>query len=157
MVTADGLITAAITERGGYDVNMPIYLTGIFLGQTVENLKENFINQNIVILNASGTAAADTDAIGTGWRIVIYNSDNVVADAITIILRGDVNGDGIINAFDIKSINNYFISQDLTGAYLLAADVNKDGKINIIDRKLITEHICGRSIYDSSITSTMQE
>jgi hypothetical protein len=156
MVTADGLITAAITERGGYDVNMPIYLTGIFLGQTVENLKENFINQNIVILNASGTAAADTDAIGTGWRIVIYNSDNVVADAITIILRGDVNGDGSINVQDISLINHNIDSLKSTGAYLLAADVYKDGRINFIDKKLVSDNISGLPLYDPSITSTMR-
>ena len=59
-------------------------------------------------------------------------------DEYTIVVKGDVNGDGIVDSKDSASIKGYRLDTErLDGAALEAADINKDGKVNRIDSFLI--------------------
>jgi hypothetical protein len=55
-----------------------------------------------------------------------------VSDAVdvTLALWGDVNGDGIINALDITTVERIIAGLD---APIASADVNQDGTINVLD------------------------
>ena len=44
-------------------------------------------------------------------------------------LRGDVNGDGVVNGTDIQSVINFIVA----GEYDEKADVNEDGNVNGTD------------------------
>ena len=66
------------------------------------------------------TALADIPANATG---------QVNVGRITL-LAGDVNGDDIINIFDLSAMSSKFNSDDIT------ADVNGDGKVDIFDLSL---------------------
>ena len=44
-------------------------------------------------------------------------------------LKGDVNGDGIVNGTDIQAVINFIVA----GEYDAKADVNNDGKVNGTD------------------------
>lgn len=46
-----------------------------------------------------------------------------------IVLRGDVNEDGVVNALDISP----FVSHLTAGTYLAEADMNSDGLVNALD------------------------
>jgi hypothetical protein len=52
----------------------------------------------------------------------------VVADAPASL--GDVNGDGMVNALDITTIERIIVELDAPTA---SADVNQDGTINVLD------------------------
>ena len=63
----------------------------------------------------------------------------------TVVIKGDVNGDGAIYATDYVKIRNHIMKgTNLYGAYLLAADVNNDGNVYATDYVKIRNYIMGR-------------
>lgn len=52
---------------------------------------------------------------------------------IPSVTKGDVNGDGVINAADVVSIYNYIISGEESGISAAQADVNNDQTVNAAD------------------------
>ena len=60
----------------------------------------------------------------------------------TVVVKGDVNGDGLIYATDYVSIKNHIMGKTLLqGAYLLAADVNNDNNVYATDYVSIRNYI----------------
>ena len=60
----------------------------------------------------------------------------------TLIIYGDVNGDGKIAATDYVAIKNHIMDQKkLTDFEKLCADVNRDGKVAATDYVAIKNHI----------------
>lgn len=80
------------------------------------------------------------DKIGTGTQLNIYK-DGTVREVYTVILFGDVNGDGFIDAMDATIVTclvkGKLSESDLTEAELLAADCNHDGTVNEWDITLM--------------------
>ena len=63
-----------------------------------------------------------------------------------VVIKGDVNGDGLIYATDYVKVKNHIMGKSsLNGAYLIAADINSDGNIYATDYVLIKNHIMGKS------------
>lgn len=57
---------------------------------------------------------------------------------------GDVNGDGVIDGFDMMAIKRHYLGgKQLTGIDFRAADVNKDGKADGFDMMAIKRHYLG--------------
>lgn len=82
----------------------------------------------------------DADNIGTGAIVSIKNSSNETIATYTVIVYGDVNGDGLINRND-KSILSTYINEDNTvidngSVFFNAADLNKDGVISDADLEI---------------------
>ena len=79
---------------------------------------------------------------------VTVSAENVVQD-VKIHLKGDINGDGVINIKDKRLI--YYHMNDsankLTEYAFDVGDVNGDGVINIKDKKLIYNHMSGTSLW----------
>ena len=48
-------------------------------------------------------------------------------------IRGDVNGDGVVNISDVTALINYLLTGNASGINLTNADVNSDGSVNISD------------------------
>ena len=72
---------------------------------------------------------------------VIYNNENQPVAAYEIVVKGDVNGDGLANASDSNVIKAYRAEiQNLTGPFKEAADINQDGNIDAIDSRLLLYH-----------------
>ena len=64
----------------------------------------------------------------------------------TIVIKGDVNGDGYIYATDYVKVRNHIMGKSkLTGPYLLAADINNDKNIYATDYVQIRNHIMGKT------------
>lgn len=73
----------------------------------------------------------------TGTIVQTLSSSRTVIDEYTIVILGDVNGNGAIDGFDVITIDLYIANlHELTGAYLEAADINQDGLVDDSDYQL---------------------
>ena len=69
----------------------------------------------------------------TGGKTKIYK-DDVLIDEYTNIVRGDANGDGIMDIFDyIRIMKDIMEESFLDGVYEYGADVNQDNVVDIFD------------------------
>lgn len=104
-------------------------LTNLEIGMTISAIKTKLAGINVVVEGAS-----DNDIIKTGQTIII--SDDEVQYTYTIVVSGDVNGDGIISASDYVKIKNNIMDKsgsELNVAQSLAADLDGNGSIGATD------------------------
>ncbi len=70
---------------------------------------------------------------GTGSIVEILNGDEV-ALGLTLVVHGDINGDGIVNVIDLveieRAVNGH---KEITDVYAFAADTNRDEAVDITD------------------------
>ncbi len=76
----------------------------------------------------------------TGDRITIKGTEEEIT--YTIAVRGDINGDGLVNLKDFVLVQSHILKKSIIGDYVFyAGDVNFDGKIVLADFVLIQSHI----------------
>ena len=60
--------------------------------------------------------------------------DGTTISSLTIVIKKDATGDGIIDIFDLTSVFNHIRRKSLLeNAYFEAGDTNSDKKINVFD------------------------
>ncbi len=88
----------------------------------------------VSVVSASGAAMASGEVIGTGCTVQQKNSQGAVINSVTVVLMGDVTGDGVINSTDGIAMRNVIKSQAVfAGAYLVASDLNSDDMMSTLD------------------------
>ena len=98
------------------------YMTGVTPGTSVESLSSG----GYAVYD--GSKKVTSGLVGTGMVAVSSTA------SVTIVVTGDVNGDGRITITDVVKLQNKVAgASKLTGAYALAGDINGDGKITITD------------------------
>ena len=98
-------------------------------GATVSDLAELYPDATVCAVTADGKkTVGDTEILKTGMILQIMNSDGT-ADGLTVIVNGDVTGDGIVNGKDIIRIKKQINSGNAV-EYIEYADVNSDGIVN---------------------------
>lgn len=113
---------------------------------TVALTKEELVNSigdnNVTVTNDKN------GAIGTGTQIT-YNDGE---ETVTLIVKGDVDGDGIITVFDAllikKAQNNDDANENFTDreVYEFAGDVDGDDNTNGDDAHEILDHVVGNGL-----------
>lgn len=121
------------------------YVVGFKVGSSVANIKKLLSSyQNVTLSsfqNSSGKEIS-TGTIATNMKFTL--TFNQKQYSYVIVIKGDVNGDGLIYATDYVKIKNHIMGkQKLTGAYLKAADINNDNNIYATDYVRIKKYIMG--------------
>lgn len=84
-----------------------------------------------------------SDYYGTGSEVTVYDENDEPIVTYTIVVSGDVNGDGRITSSDIDVYDNYFGNSQSTAfdelAFFVAGDVNNDGIINSVDKVIVND------------------
>lgn len=123
------------------------YLFGIEEGTNVSNLVANIISYNnsveIEIKSAKGEVKTN-DSFRTGDKVKITGSDGT--REFTVIIYGDVNGDGEINRNDLLYVQSAaFGYVDLDTIKKVAADIDKNGSVDKNDLLYVQSHVFGYS------------
>lgn len=98
----------------------------------------------ITITSQSGTKKTNT-ILATGDIITITSGKET--KKYTIVIKGDTNGDGKINAIDLLRVQKHILKySELQGAFKEACDTNYDSKITSIDLLRVQKHILKYSV-----------
>lgn len=99
----------------------------------VSELIASFENAPERIKIFKGEAEVTSGAAATGMQVVLYDESGAETDRLTLVIYGEINGDGRVNTSDILQIVLHNNNSHLTGAKKAAADINGDGRINSSD------------------------
>ncbi len=88
----------------------------------------------------NGNKISDTAKVATS-DLVVISKDGKVVDTFELIVKGDVNGDGVADAADSSLIKAYRAKlTTLSGAFLTAADIDADNEVTVVDVRLLLYH-----------------
>ena len=123
------------------------YLSGFSVGTDISYIKTKILNSNskaLVSLKNSSGKEKNSGKLATGDKVTItVGSDTKNYE---VVIYGDANGDGEINAVDYVRIRKYIMNTaSLADSYKEASDVNKDGSVNAIDYVRIRKYIMNTS------------
>ena len=96
----------------------------------------------------------DQFSLGTG--AYVYVKQEAVQKALyTVVLFGDLNGDGEITDADQTIMNSLVSGGDTAGffaggPFFTAADLNSDGQIDATDKAIMDAHIAGTYVIDQT-------
>jgi len=91
----------------------------------------------------------ESQPLKTGTTLTVYDDDNSIIDRVTIVVKGDVNGDGAISITDMLMVKALLLHKsELLGAYAMAADVNADEGISITDFLIFKSHLLHKSVIE---------
>lgn len=108
---------------------------------TADELAELFEDSNLSFATASG-ANASGQSLGTGYTVT--SEIDSKTQTLTLIVLGDVAGDGVIDSSDSLAMSQSMTSgKALTGVYAEAADYNEDGLHTSADLLMIKLQIKG--------------
>ena len=99
---------------------------------TVSNIINSITSNKVFkIININQVVQTNSTNVGTGFKVM--STDNELA--YIIVVKGDINGDGIIDFLtDIVPINNYRLRKitNFTTEAILASDINGNGTIDFL-------------------------
>ena len=109
--------TVSVTD--GYIIGLP---------QRAANLK--------LYLEATNGGYFKYDKVCTGGQVLLYTADGVLVKRYTVVIKGDVNGDGVADGCDAVLINAAAAGMlTFEGGFKKAADTDGDGSITEKDNE----------------------
>ncbi len=113
------------------DIDESGNIKGLPTGLTNETVKDYLAVDGDAMMEVSD------EVVGTGTTVKLINSEyGTIDNTYTVILDGDINGDGNVNTAEDTSAMRKIISGDdsaFSEADKLAADINGDGLVNSTD------------------------
>lgn len=124
------------------------YITGIEPGTGAADFVKNIAvsaSGRVKLLTSSGSE--NSGKVATGNKVAVYDASGNLKKTYDIVIYGDINGDGTVNALDMIKLNRHILGKGtLTGAHLEAADANRKGDGgNALDMIIMNRHILGKS------------
>lgn len=134
IVPKDDGSTTIVVDRSGTTA----YLTGMTADTTVEALRAQLQNEETQIrVLRDGVELSDDELVGTGCVVqcVSVNDPQTVYESVTVLLMGDVDGDGAITQADYSAVAKAMFNPSAIaeGVYSLAADLNGDTVLDGFD------------------------
>lgn len=98
-------------------------------GTTVSKIKKTFANLEIIGFTKADSTEIKSGKLGTNASFTLSTGE-----VVTIIIYGDLTGEGNINSRDLKAVLNHLSRKELLkGSFLISADIDLDGEITTKD------------------------
>lgn len=121
------------------------YLSKIPMGTTVDSLVSGITEKPYIKVFDNSSRQITAGNAATGMAVKLMDG-NIVKQTVTLVVTGDVNGDGAVSITDMINVKSQILHKsDLTGCYKAAADTNGDGGVSITDFIQIKAHILKKS------------
>lgn len=132
-----------LNEGSRYSIQDGI-LRGVSHRETVDFIISNFIPwSSLRVFNTNNEALAGDASVSTGYKIRLLDGNTVLGE-LTIIVKGDVDGNGRVNALDISAIQKHILDiESLSGIPEKAADLDNDGRVNSLDISAVQKILLG--------------
>ena len=132
-----------IIKATGFEVKTGVtvdYLTGIISGIRAGDVS---LDEYVELADEGYSwSYENTGRLGTGTKAYLKKADTVIAE-YTILLYGDINGDGWYDGEDAVLVNclvaNMLTEESVGEVCYIAADCNHDGVMDVTDIKLLRE------------------
>ena len=112
------------------------YLMGINAGNnTILAINNKLENPDLIYTNSDSTVvySDNNKVVGTGCKIQLKDA-NALIDEVTIVVNGDVNGDGAVDGFDAIEVGLATNgAHTIENEYAVAADITGDGEMSSAD------------------------
>ncbi len=117
-------------------------LNGVSLNTKVSDLLKCF-SGTVSVVTPTGDVLDGDEFAGTGCRIQVTENGNN-RYAATLLVKGDVNGDGTVSVHDYVLVKRYFLGNfELTDVYYQAGIVSGEDTLSVIDYVLIKRACLG--------------
>ena len=121
----------------GYLTNIAVLTTA---GDIKNTINKSYPSAKVTITDNKNNSKEDN--LATGDIITIVSGTD--KQSYTIVIKGDINGDGKINSIDLLRVQKHILKYStLKNEYKDAADVSYDDKINSLDLLRVQKHILG--------------
>ena len=129
------------------------YVIGIYPYTTLATFISNFSNSpsGLEVFDETGLVQITdpTDIIATGMKVNLVVA-SVTEESLTIVVRGDVNGDTVITSADVTHVKKYITGIEIPDHYqFLASELIHDGYITSDDPTILSEYISGSVTADA--------
>lgn len=144
----DGTVKEQKVQLRMDNVNIPDIQQYVYahLNETVSDVSAGFseYSVDIQITDSDGVIKQGTDRINTGYVLNYIRADKVLGTS-TIVIKGDVDGNGSIDVLDMEVIQKSIlgIGDKLAGAYKEAALITEGDAISVLDMEAIQKDILG--------------
>ncbi|MBP5255682.1 MAG: hypothetical protein J6Z80_01365 [Clostridia bacterium] len=120
------------------------YLVGVREQTEASDVISNFETPEYVsVFDRSGNRMASSDIVGTGCTVRLMDGENVM-DSVTVIVFGDVSGDGKVATIDYQRVKGCVLGTfNLEGEFLFAGNVDGRSGIGTLDYQRIKGHVLG--------------
>ena len=129
-------------------------LRGIPLkGNTVDFVASQLRNtkSSLKFVKADGTVLTGENKVGTGTKVLLMDGGREL-DSLTIVLTGDVDGNGQVNVPDVSKVARFVVGKETPDALQnVAADVNGDGKVNNRDAAYLLRYTVGKETINTAL------
>ena len=126
-------------SSGDYLINDNKYVINVQPSTILSNFKKQLNDGVQCTVRENNTSISDNSTIKTSQQISVGNN------TYKMVVKGDVNGDGIADIRDIMQINKHRLNKTkLENEYLKAGDVNEDGVSDIRDLMQINKYRLGK-------------
>ena len=122
------------------------YITGVAEKTDAGRFVRNFTVKDgtVQLINTSGSAKS-SGFVATGDILQLYKGTSVFK-TYTVLIYGDVNGDGSISLADMVMVQRQLLGiQKLDGAKFAATDVNHDSRCSLADMVTVQRDLLGLS------------
>jgi hypothetical protein len=106
----------------------------------VDTVLSNFTNSIAEVVDMNGMPMSRSSIVGTGCKVQVHSGSNLY-DSVEIVVLGDVDGNGIVDATDFIRIKSAFLEIfPLTNIQNKGADVNRSEFVDATDFLRIKSH-----------------